>query len=282
MPIYRPVELKAFLNSLSINARKSLSQNFLIDGNIIKKIVNSADLTSDDLVLEIGSGPGALTEEFLERGAQVIAIEKDNTLAPELRRLEASEEKLQIFHQDITKVDLEAIIKARLKPGQKVKVIASIPYQITSPIITALAPMYDIISKVVIVIQDEVAKRCTAKPGNKSFSSLTLFLNYYSKPRYAFVINKSCFYPAPKVDSAVLSLDLIKPRYDKEETEKLFDIIHAGFQKRRKTLKASLKDLYTPAQTEKALLKLGLNSAARPEELSLDQFCALFEELKPI
>jgi 16S rRNA (adenine1518-N6/adenine1519-N6)-dimethyltransferase len=279
MPIYKPSELLIFLEKLGINPKKALSQNFLIDGNIIRKIVSSADVKPGDVVVEIGPGPGSLTEALLETGAYVIAIEKDHVLGKELERLKSPGKLLNIKIDDVLKFPLELELEKHLKPGQKAKVIANLPYHITTPIVAKIVKLRNLISTMVIMIQEEVARRFIGTPSSPEYSSLTVFLNYYSDPKYCFKVSKHCFYPSPKVDSAVVQLELHEPPLVSNET-KFFQMTRTSFEHRRKMLRGSLRELYVSASIEKALITIHKTPKARPEELSLNEFIDLFELLE--
>ena len=208
MPIYKPSELRTFLNQLGIKPKKGLSQNFLIDGNIVRKIVAAANVVPGDVVLEIGPGPGSLTQALLEAGADVLAVEMDSTLAEALERLQTPEKKLQIFCLDILNFSLQKNLLPLLKNGKKAKVIANLPYHLTTPILAMLIPHHLIFSSLTLMVQEEVGRRFTALPNTSEYSSFTVFLQFYSVPVYAFTVSRNCFYPVPKVDSAVVSLNL--------------------------------------------------------------------------
>lgn len=275
MPIYKPSELRLFLSELGIFPKKGLSQNFLIDGNIIRKIVTVADVQSDDLVLEIGPGPGSLTQALLETGAKVIAVEKDEVLATALERLQTPSQQLFTFCQDIMTFPLETEILKKLKPGKKVKVIANLPYHLTTPILAKLAPFHLMISSLTVMVQEEVGVRMTAHPGTSDYSSFTVFLRFYTDPYYAFMVSRNCFYPIPKVDSAIVVLQLHEPPLSNEASLPFFQLTRTAFKQRRKMLRASLKDLFPPQKVEEALRAIGQNPMARPENLSLEEFLQL-------
>lgn len=276
MPIYKPSELRLFLDQLGIFPKKGLSQNFLIDGNIIRKIVASSEVQTGDVVLEIGPGPGSLTQALLEVGAQVIAVEKDHVLAQALERLQTNENQLSIFCHDILTFPLQE----HFKSGQKAKVIANLPYHLTTPILTQLAPLKTLFSSLTVMVQEEVARRLTAQPGTSDYSSLTVFVRFYTEPSYAFTVSHHCFYPAPRVNSAVVVLRLREPPLDPETAQGFFRLTRTAFEHRRKMLRASLKDLYSPQHVEAALESIGQNPLARPEVLSLEEFLQLYALLK--
>lgn len=282
MAMYKPSELRLFLNELGIAPKKGLSQNFLIDGNIIRKIVAAADVQPDDLILEIGPGPGSLTQALLETGAQVIAVEKDEVLAKALERLQSPSQQLSVFCQDIMTFPLEKEITSRLKRGQKAKVIANLPYHLTTPILAHLAPFHSFISSLTVMVQDEVGRRMTAQPGTSEYSSFTVFLHFYTHPHYAFTVSRNCFFPAPKVDSAIIVLQLHAPPLPPETALTFFQLTRTAFEQRRKMMRASLKHLFPSQKIEQVLQFIGQNPLARPEMLSLDDFlrihALLFQE----
>lgn len=280
MPIYKPTELLDFLNGLGISPRKALSQNFLIDGNIIRKIAKAAHVEKDDVILEIGSGPGSLTEVLLDSGALVLAVEKDKTLAQALARLQNEQNKLEVFCEDIREFPIEEVLRKRLKDHQRAKVIANLPYHLTTPIIASLVPLNKIFSSLTLMVQDEVARRFTAKPGTSDYSSFTLFLNFFSDPEYAFTVSKNCFYPIPKVESAVVILNLKEPPAVSNR-EQFFEMTRTAFEQRRKMLRGSLRKIgYSSQAIMDALSELNCPPEARPEELSLEKFLSLFEKLQ--
>ncbi|MCB1135562.1 MAG: ribosomal RNA small subunit methyltransferase A, partial [Chlamydiia bacterium] len=181
--LYQASTLLDFLHSVGVRPKKGLSQNFLVDGNVVSKIVDAAGVCEGDLILEIGRGPGVLTEEILLRGASVLAIEKDRVLGPALQRLCEDTDRLTVITGDALEQDFAALLKQKLKPGQRAKVVANLPYQITTPLLVALAPLTDSVSDIVVMVQDEFARRATASPGSREIGSLTIFLEYYSDCR---------------------------------------------------------------------------------------------------
>ncbi len=273
--IYKPSELIHFLKELGIFAKKNLSQNFLIDGNIISKIVATADITSEDLVIEIGPGPGALTESLLKTGAKVIAIEKDPALAKALIRFQTTQGHLEVFEQDFLTFPLEQLLSERLRQGNRAKIVSNLPYHLTTPIIANLVPLHHLISSLTLMVQKEVADRFVAKKNSSDYSSFTVFLNYFTVPKYCFTIEPTCFYPKPKVRSAVVRLSLIPPL--RPVSADFFQMTRAAFQKRRKMLRSSLKDLYGCEKIEEALINIGLSKEARPQELLLEEFIEVYD-----
>ena len=188
MPLYRPSELKEFLILNGINPKKALSQNFLIDGNVLKKIVDISKIEKNEIILEIGPGPGALTEQLIEAKAQIIAVEKDEELFRLLPRLDESNKQLHLFNDDIMRFPIEKTLLSFLQKDKKAKVIANLPYHLTTPILEKIMPMNHIFSKIIVMVQDEVARRFVAQPGSPEYGSFTVFLNYYSNR----ILYKTC------------------------------------------------------------------------------------------
>lgn len=277
--MYQPSQLQAFLNDLGITAKKGLSQNFLIDGNIIRKIVDTAHVQSGDLVVEIGPGPGALTQALLGAGAHVLAVEKDRDLAHALPRLLQAGQQLEVSCDDILTFPLENSLSKRLAGGARAKVIANLPYHLTTPILELLIPMHERIETLTLMVQKEVAHRMVAAPGSRDYSSLTLFLHFFADVKLAFTVSQNCFYPRPSVDSAVVTLTLHAPLPVSDQTA-FFVLTRTAFMHRRKMLRSSLKDLYAPDEVMAVLQASGCDPQARPEELSVDQFRDLFEKLQ--
>ncbi len=274
MTVFRPSELRQFLDNLGVRAKKSLSQNFLIDGNILRKIVSAANVTADDLIIEIGPGPGALTEFLLGTGARVIAIEKDAVFAKALHRLQ--NERLGIFANDALNFDLSP----HFAHGHTVKVVANLPYQLTSPLLEKLAPLAPHVQSLTLMVQKEVAERMIASPGTHESSSLSLFLALFAKTRLCFNVEPTCFYPRPKVRSAVVHLDLNLPP-DNLCPKDFLAFARIAFSMRRKTLRASLRSQFASEKIISGLQILQLDENARPENLSLEQFIQLYRYLTP-
>ncbi|MGE5195716.1 MAG: 16S rRNA (adenine(1518)-N(6)/adenine(1519)-N(6))-dimethyltransferase RsmA [Anaerolineae bacterium] len=280
-PLFRLSHLKDFLTELgNIKANRRLSQNFLIDGNIIRKIIQTGAVLPGDLVVEIGSGPGALTQALLEAGAQVIAIEKDPLFARELFRLQTNDKRLEVMEADFLKLPIEELLREKCHLKKKAKVVANLPYHITTPIIAKLIPLHQLISSLTLMVQKEVAVRFTAEAGSRDYSSITVFLNYFSHPRFCFTIAPSCFYPSPSVQSAIVQFELRPPLLE-PHSDLFFKLTRTAFQKRRKMLRASLKSTYGSAAVEHALITIEKNPKSRPEDLTLQDFLSLFHCLHP-
>ena len=269
---FKPSELVQLLEQLGTKAKKNLSQNFLIDGNILRKILSAAEIAASDLVIEIGPGPGALTEALLAAGAHVIAIEKDPVFASALHRLQTADERLEIHTEDVLKFPFAAHLQGKTK----VKVVANLPYHITTPILERLIFLHENIESLTLMVQKEVAERFTAKKNTPEYGSLTIFLQAYSTARYCFTVEPTCFYPKPKVRSAVVHFSLKTPI---DLPPDFFRLTRTAFQKRRKMLRSSLRELHAPERIEQALSAEGLNPEARPEDLSLDEFRSLASRL---
>ncbi|MBU6383096.1 MAG: ribosomal RNA small subunit methyltransferase A [Verrucomicrobia bacterium] len=255
-------ELIPFLKSIEAVPKRGLSQNFLIDPNILQKIVALAQVAPGEQVLEIGPGPGALTAALLDAGAKVWAVETDEVFARHLHRLQNG--RLQIYLEDFLKFPMHVL-------PPKIKVVANLPYHITTPILEKL--FAHSFSSIVIMVQKEVAERMQAKPGTKELGSLTLFVQFYSQISASFDVPAGCFYPKPKVDSTVIRLDA-----KTAPTTAPFHLIRPAFQHRRKMLAGILP--YAKEKVKQALLDIGIRPDARPEMLSLDQWIQLTEKLR--
>ncbi len=270
MALYRPSELKNLLQSLGVAPKRSLSQNFLIDGNILKKIIERANPALASSILEIGPGPGVLTEALLERGCCVIAIEKDHVFAQSLTRLDVTGQKLTVIEKDVLHVCFDELIDA------KGMVIANIPYHITSEIIEKILVSKKLISATLLV-QEEVAKRLIAQPGSREFDLLSLLAQYFSIPTLAFQVPKHCFYPIPQVTSSVVHLDIHK-RWTTKYEAALLEAVTLCFQHRRKMVTTSLKELYEVRRIEEACA--GMNLGVRPDELSCQEWIRIITLLQ--
>lgn len=268
MPLYRPSELHNFLREKKAYPNKKLSQNFLIDGNIIQKIVQASQACADDNFLEIGPGPGALTEALLKKGVKLTAIEKDSLFAESLSRFSG----ITIHHTDILEFSLD-----QLKSEKKGKVAANLPYHLTSPILNLLLPRYDLFEQVTVMVQEEVARRIVAKPQSKDYSSLTVFVNLYSEAHYAFSVSRNCFYPKPKVDSGVVTFFLKRPEMDNPQP--FLDFMRLLFCHRRKMIRTILSHLFPKEQIDEGLVLQGVSVQSRPEELTCQRLIGLFNFL---
>lgn len=278
MSLFQPSELFKFLNSIDRKPNKRLSQNFLIDGNIIRKIVASGTIEPGDLVVEIGPGPGVLTEALLAAGAHVIAVEKDTVFAKQLPRLEHLPGQLEVYESDILKFPLAKILREKMKHGAKAKVIANLPYHLTSPIFDLILPEHELIKEVVVMIQKEVAERIVSKSGSKNYSSFSIFCQFYSQPELLFPVSPNCFFPKPKVTSAVIKCNIKAPPQN-FPTEKFFGFIKTIFSTRRKMLTSSLKGEHSQQTILRCMEQCRIDPQSRPEQLSLESLIDLFQHL---
>ncbi|MDN3507145.1 MAG: 16S rRNA (adenine(1518)-N(6)/adenine(1519)-N(6))-dimethyltransferase RsmA [Simkaniaceae bacterium] len=269
MGLYKPSEL----HKLGVRAKKRYSQNFLIDQNILEKICKSADVKEGDHILEIGPGPGALTEKLLEKGAIVHAIEKDPELAEKLQGLKS--DRLQITEGDA--------LTCPLNLKHPTKVVANLPYNITTPLIERFVHLHPPVTSLTVMVQKEVGERMTAKINTPQYSSFTLFLSAYSSPKYCFTVKPNSFYPAPSVHSCVIHMPLHPFPYSFSE-EGFFLMTRTAFNQRRKMLRSTLKKIYDPEILEMGLAAVNIAPTVRPQELSLEDFAKLYaacEKSKP-
>ncbi|MBQ8634340.1 MAG: 16S rRNA (adenine(1518)-N(6)/adenine(1519)-N(6))-dimethyltransferase RsmA [Lachnospiraceae bacterium] len=260
--------------------QKRFGQNFLIDTHVLEKIIKSAEITKDDLVLEIGPGIGTMTQYLCENAREVIAVEIDKNLIPILENdTLAQYDNVTIINEDILKLDLNALVKER-NGGKRIKVVANLPYYITTPIIMGLFESHVPLQNITVMVQKEVADRMQAGPGSKDYGALSLAVQYYAKPYIAANVPQNCFMPRPNVGSAVIRLTLHEepPVKVKDETL-LFALIRASFNQRRKTLVNGLTNAaelnFTKEEVQAALEEIGLSATVRGEALTLEQFAEL-------
>lgn len=271
--LYRPSELHAHLKKLSTHPKKSLSQNFLIDQNILKKMISLAKIEKDDWVLEIGPGIGTLTEALLEKEANVIAIEKDHLLASSLKeRLNSSH--LHLFEDDFLTFPLSSL--NFLTKGKKIIVVSNLPYQITSLIFAHLLKEKALFSKFIVMVQKEVGKRICAKEKEKEYSSLSVFIQSHAKVHFAFEVSPKSFFPQPKIFSAVLEIIL---NSSFPYIEEFHQFVKMMFSQRRKMIRSILKKIEPKERLEKILKETNLSPSSRPEELSVSSFFDLFQKI---
>lgn len=280
--MHRPTELFAFLDEMGLRPKKGLSQNFLTDGNILRKIVRLAEIQPQDLVLEIGPGPGALTEVLLAHPIRLLAVEKDVALAEALQnRKNHLPGRLEVLADDFLALPLEETLKKRLLPSQKAKIVANLPYHLTTPILARLLPHHSLISSLTVMVQKEVAERMYGTPNTADYSSFSIFLAFYADVHKGFSVSRHCFYPVPKVDSQVVHLSLRPPPLTEPSATQFFQLTRTAFGKRRKMLRSSLKELYPMQKVEEALAVLQKPVSTRPQELHLTEFLALYQLLTP-
>ena len=267
--------------------QKRFGQNFLIDTHVLEKIIDSAHITKDDFVLEIGPGIGTMTQYLAESAREVAAVEIDNTLIPILQDTLKDWDNVTVIHNDILKVDIRQLALEK-NGGKPIKVVANLPYYITTPIIMGLFENQVPIDSITIMVQKEVADRMQVGPGTKDYGALSLAVQDYAKPQIVANVPPNCFMPRPKVGRAVIRLERYeKPPVEVKNEKLMFRLIRASFNQRRKTLVNGLKNSpeisYTKEQIEKALEACGLPLNIRGEALTLEQFAQLanaFEEIQ--
>lgn len=246
--------------------KKHLGQHFLYDPSIIDKIIEAADLDSEDLVVEIGPGPGKMTRILSGRAGEVIAIELDDKLYEKLKTGLAGYDNIQLIHGDALEYSYENL--------PEFKVVANIPYYITTPIIFKLLDARKYLRTITLTVQKEIAERIVAKPGGKDYGVLSIMVQYYSEPSLKFIIPKEAFRPVPKVDSAVVHIRVLKePSIYVKDQEFFFKLVKTAFSQRRKMLSNSLKSIKEDA--DEWLDKAGIDPQRRPETLSIEEFARL-------
>lgn len=259
--------------------QKKFGQNFLIDGRVLEKIMDAADITKEDFVLEIGPGIGTMTQYLAERAREVLAVEIDKNLIPILTETLSEYENVDILNADILKTDLNKIAEEK-NGGHPIKVVANLPYYITTPIIMGLFESHVPVENVTVMVQKEVADRMQAGPGTKDYGALSLAVQYYAEPYIAANVPPNCFMPRPKVGSAVIRLTKHKTPPVQVKNEKLlFQLIRASFNQRRKTLQNGIKNFsglnFSKEEVAEALEQMGVSPTIRGEALTLEQFAQL-------
>lgn len=274
-----PQNTIAVIQKYEFAFQKKFGQNFLIDGHVLDKIIAAADITKEDFVLEIGPGIGTMTQYLSEAAGRVLAVEIDKMLIPILHETLAGYENVEILNEDILKVDIAALVEEK-NGGKPIKVVANLPYYITTPIIMGLLEQHVPVKSITVMVQKEVAQRMQAQPGSKDYGALSLAVQYYCEPYIAANVPPNCFIPRPKVGSAVIRLTAHREPPVKTEHEKLmFALIRASFNQRRKTLANGLSNApeltFTKEEITGAIEKLGVPAGVRGETLALEQFAQL-------
>ncbi|MCT4606996.1 MAG: 16S rRNA (adenine(1518)-N(6)/adenine(1519)-N(6))-dimethyltransferase RsmA [Marinisporobacter sp.] len=273
-----PKTTKEIVNKYGFKFSKSLGQNFLIDENILYKIVDGAEVDKEDIVIEVGPGIGTLTQVLAERAKKVIAIEIDKTLLPILSETLGDQENVEVINEDVLKLDIHKLIEEKCE-GKAVKVIANLPYYVTTPIIMKFLEERVPLKNMVVMIQKEVADRMQAEPKTKEYGSLSVAVQYYSEPQIITKVPRSVFIPQPKVESTVIRLRVLQePRVQVKDEKILFSIVRAAFGKRRKTLLNALSN--SPLQVDKEILKKvlensGIEGNRRGETLTIEEFAKI-------
>lgn len=267
------------LQKYQFNFQKKFGQNFLIDTHVLDKIIREAGITGEDLVLEIGPGIGTMTQYLAEAAKEVIAIEIDKNLIPILEDTLSEYKNVSIINEDVLKVNISQLVEEK-NHGKPIKVVANLPYYITTPIIMGLLESKIPVESITIMVQKEVAERMQEKPGSKEYGALSLAVQYYAKPEIVANVPPNCFMPRPKVGSAVIRLTLHeKPPVEVRDEKFMFQLIRASFNQRRKTLINGIgnaSNLNIPKEdVAKALEKMGVSVDIRGEKLSLEEFAML-------
>ncbi len=263
--------------------QKKFGQNFLIDGHVLDKIIAGAGVTKDDMVLEIGPGIGTMTQYLAEAAGKVVAVEIDKNLLPILQETLADYDNVKVIHADVLSLDLEKLVQEE-NGGRPIKVVANLPYYITTPIIMALFEQHVPLANVTVMVQKEVAARMKSGPGSKDYGALSLAVQYYAEPYIVANVPCNCFMPRPNVDSAVIRLTRYEePPVQVKDEKMLFKIIRASFNQRRKTLQNGLNNSselnFTKDQIAAAIVAAGFSPSVRGEALTLEQFARLTDIL---
>ncbi len=279
-----PKETIQVLQKHEFQFKKKFGQNFLIDPHVLDKIVDAAQITKDDFVLEIGPGIGTLTQYLCENARQVLAVEIDDKLIPILKETLQPYDNVEVLHGDILKQDIQQIADT-YNDGKPIKVVANLPYYITTPIIMELFESHVPLANVTVMVQKEVADRMKAEPGTKDYGALSLAVQYYAKPYIAAFVPPNCFMPRPNVGSAVIRLDCLARAPVEVHNEKLmFRLIRASFNQRRKTLQNGIANSaelsFTKEQAARAIEQAGFDVRIRGEKLGLEEFARLADELE--
>ena len=278
-----PQETIAVLQKYNFAFQKKFGQNFLIDPRVLEKIIKAAEITEDDCVLEIGPGIGTMTQHLACAAKKVIAVEIDRALIPILQDTLSGWDNVRIINEDVMKVDLAKLAEEE-NGGKPLKVVANLPYYITTPIIMGLFENHVPLKSITVMVQKEVADRMQVGPGTKDYGALSLAVQYYAKPYIVANVPPNCFMPRPKVGSAVIRLERYEEPPVKVKDEKLmFRIIRASFNQRRKTLANGLKNSaeldFTKEEIAAAIAGIGKDPGVRGETLTLEEFARLADEL---
>jgi len=278
-----PQNTIAVLQKYHFNFQKKFGQNFLIDTTVLDRIISSAEITKEDCVLEIGPGIGTMTQYLAERAGSVVAVEIDKALLPILEETLQDYDNVTVINDDILKVNINRLVEEK-NGGRPIKVVANLPYYITTPIIMGLFENHVPIKSITVMVQKEVADRMQVGPGTKDYGALSLAVQYYAKPYIVANVPPNCFMPRPKVGSAVIRLERYEnPPVTVEDEKLMFRLIRASFNQRRKTLANGLKNSpeldYTKEEIEAAIEALGRGASIRGEALTLEEFAKLADLL---
>ncbi len=274
-------DTKFIINKYHITANRNLGQNFLIDDDAVAGIVDAANVSKDDLIIEIGPGLGTLTKELLDRAGKVICIELDKRMLEILNDRFSMYDNFKVLNDDVLKVDLKKLIaEEKIK---KTKIVANLPYYITTPIIMKLLEDKLDIETITVMIQKEVADRLVTKPGTGDTGAITYAIHYYTNPKRVLEVPNTAFIPEPKVNSTVINLEVLKePKVAVKNEGKLFEVIKTAFMQKRKTLLNALANSNkygSKEKIDKTLDILGIDNRIRPEKLTLEEFAKIAEEI---
>lgn len=274
-----PQNTIAVLQKYNFSFQKKFGQNFLIDTHVLDKIIRSAEITKDDFVLEIGPGIGTMTQYLACAAREVVAVEIDKALIPILEDTLSGYDNVTVINEDVLKLDIVKLAEER-NGGKPIKVVANLPYYITTPIIMGLFESHVPVQSITVMVQKEVADRMQVGPGTKDYGALSLAVQYYAKPYIAANVPPNCFMPRPKVGSAVIRLECHEePPVQVEDEKLMFRIIRASFNQRRKTLANGLKNSSEISLSregiEQAIAELGKGASVRGEALNLEEFAKL-------
>lgn len=280
--LYSPSYVKEIIDKYNFRFSKGLGQNFLIDGNIVRKICEEGEVSKEDDILEIGPGIGTLTEELSYKANKVVAVELDKSLFPILDETLAGCNNVEIVPGDILKIDLSKLFSEKFE-SENIKIVANLPYYITTPIIGRLLEEELDIDSILVMVQSEVAERMKASPGTKDYGSLSVFVQYYTDPEIVLLVPKTAFMPRPNVDSAVIKLKIRKEKIELKDREIFFKVVKAAFSQRRKTILNSLSSgLKTDKATIRAILeKVDIDPKLRAENLTIEDFSKISAILPP-
>lgn len=281
-----PQNTIAVLQKYNFNFQKKYGQNFLVDTHVLEKIMDAAQITKEDCVVEIGPGIGTMTQYLAERAGEVVAVEIDKNLIPILKETLSEYDNVTVINDDILKVDLNSIVEEK-NQGKPVKIVANLPYYITTPIIMGLFENHVPLKSITIMVQKEVADRMQVGPGTKDYGALSLAVQYYAKPEIVAIVPPNCFIPRPNVGSAVIRLTRYEaPPVCVKDEKFMFSLIRASFNQRRKTLANSLANAQNLSLSREkvtcALEGMGLSPTIRGEALTLEQFASLADLLQTI
>lgn len=274
-------ELTELLTRHDFNLKKNFGQNFLIDTNILQKIVKSSGISNKTTTIEVGPGAGALTQFLATESKEVVAFEIDTKLEPLLQETALSFDNVEVIFGDFLKTDLTTI--PTLQAAEEIRVVANLPYYITTPILEKLIEWFILdeppLKSATVMMQKEVAERLTAKPGTKAYGSLSIFIQLFAKVSVSFTVSRHVFIPPPNVDSAIIQLEFQKPEAfaNYEEAIAFTKLVRQSFAQRRKTLVNNLKEEYDGQEVRDALIKIGEKDNVRAEALSISQFIAFYK-----